>query len=287
MGFFAVIGYQWLRIKRRTGLKNNPYFLPEILLVIVVIINMSFFQSTAITINDWGFRGWLPLQFVLIVWALDLYSNYQDERTGKQKQVTSIFRFKNLSPGLQLLLILGFMTSMLEIIVDRSWTLLIDSGVAGTPHEVGPDMQIGARTYFARLAYEYANLHLPENVIYQNNPSRSLDQPAGLYGTRQMIIADRTVYGVSPAEFKSIVNRISPIFTINYWDWGQIDIMCNQNNIDVLVINDLDPIWKSLPTLERTRKPIYQNDFYTLLSCGNFAMNEKLSLKEHLHYPGL
>ena len=271
LGFFAVIAVEWLKLRRKTGFQGNPYYLAEFLLACVVTILMSFFRSTIIYINDWGIRGWLPLQFILIVWVMDLYSHYRDAKTGETRQTTSLLKFKSLGPGLQVLLIVGVMTTMLEVIVDRSWNLLIDSGAAGTPHEVGPDLQIGERTYYARLAYEYANQELPQNIIYQNNPGQSLDRPAGLYGTRQMVLADRSTYGVPLNVYLPMANKIGSIFTINYWDWGQIDATCKQYNIGVMVINDLDPIWNSLPTLEKYRKPLYQNKYYTLIACGNFA----------------
>ena len=71
--------------------------------------------------------------------------------------------------------------------------------------------------------------HTPQDIIIQNNPITVLDRPSGLYGTRQMVIADRTAYGVPKEVFKEISTSIGHIFQLkNAKNWISIDTICNQ-----------------------------------------------------------
>jgi hypothetical protein len=265
------MGILWLQLRKKTGFQNNPYFLAETLLVSIIVLLMSFFRSTLIAINDLGIRGWLPLQFILIVWALDIFEHTKSVRDELEIRLAYLFSFKSLMPSLRIILAIGFLTTMTEIVLDRFWPLMIDYNIAGLPQGLSLDTQLGARTYAARQAYEFSNQAFPENVIYQNNPSSVLDRPAGLYGTRQMVIADRTAYGVLPDQYAAMIKAIEPIFNKNYSSWYDIDSICKQRYIDVLVVNDTDALWESLGALEETRKPFYQNRYYALLPCGNFT----------------
>jgi hypothetical protein len=53
--------------------------------------------------------------------------------------------------------------------------------------------------------------------------------------------------------------------------WTEIDQSCIENNIDIIVVNDEDTLWKYLLVLDQARKPIYQNPFYAVYSCRKFV----------------
>ena len=93
--------------------------------------------------------------------------------------------------------------------------------------------------------------HIPEDIITQNNPLNSVDRPSGLYGTHQMVIADRTAYGVPLDALYKYVNEIGALFTArNIPNWQFVDHICQRYSIDLLIVNDADPIWDSLLKLK-------------------------------------
>ena len=80
--------------------------------------------------------------------------------------------------------------------------MLVDAGIAGFPSGLSPDTQLGKRTFAARQAYNYINLHAPESALIQDNPTDLLNLPIGLYANRSIAIADHTAYGIPMQDFK-------------------------------------------------------------------------------------
>jgi hypothetical protein len=272
LGFFFVIALLWFKQRRKSGDKlNNPYFLAETLLLVTVVILLSFVRSTALLSNDLGMRGWLLGQFVLIVWAVDIFN-----ATSKEQVLLTPTLFKSpsvpkrINDLLTILLTVGLLTTALEATATRFWTILVDTGVTGVPNELSPDTNLGERTYDARRAYEYIRDHTPQKIIIQNNPTTIIDRPSGLYGTRQMVIADRTAYGVPIEIFTKMSTSVGRIFLAkNAKDWSLIDQICSQYSIQAIVVNDTDPLWSSLQVLKEQRTPIYLNGRYAVFPCGN------------------
>ena len=132
----------------------------------------------------------------------------------------------------------------------------------------------GERNYSARLAYDYLRDHISAEDITQNNPMVVLDRPSGMYGTHQMVISDRTGYGVPSDAFDKLKNEVGVLFTDEHAaDWQFVDRLCREHSIDVLIINDTDPVWDSLPILQTQRTALYENAHYALFPCGDYAHN--------------
>jgi hypothetical protein len=227
-------------------------------------------KSTVLVINDLGIRGWLLGQFILVVWAVDILSTSLKERPVlTAPSISSLPYSKRIKDLLIILLIVGVLTTFLEAFATRFWSILIDAGVTGVPNEISPDTNLGKRTYASRLAYEFIRDGTPQNLIIQNNPMPYLDRPSGLYGTRQMVIASRTAYGVPAQIYEEMSAAIARIFLAeNVQDWIAVDEICNQYFIQAIVVNDTDPLWSSLPRLQKQRTPIYINQHYAIFSCG-------------------
>ncbi|HBY09541.1 MAG TPA: hypothetical protein DEH22_17800, partial [Chloroflexi bacterium] len=271
LGFFFVCAFLWLFGKYR---KKSPAPFPtvEILLLATVVISLSFFYSRVIPINDMGIRPWLLGQFVLLIWTVDVVDplvNAQNFHFPKLFKAITKFQYPSrVGYYLVILLTLGLMTTSLEMLMLRFWTIGIDANIVGFPSEFSPDTQLGSRTYAARQAYEYIRDYLPLNWIVQDNPTTILDRPSGLYGTRQMVISDHTAYGVSAEAYESLVNQVKVIFESETLTWEQIDSLCQEYSIDLLIFKDIDPIWRNIELIGSQRSPVYDNDYYALFQCG-------------------
>lgn len=272
LGFFFTIAVLWVRKNRKSeNWSTNSFWKAEMLLLVTVVILLSFVKSTVIALNDLGMRAWLLGQFILIIWAVDIFNTSSEQSSWLTlSAIKAIPVSKRVSDLLSILLIVGIMTTALEGIVTRFWTILIDNGVAGVPNELSLDTNLGERTYDGRLAYEYIRDHTPQNLVVQSNPTIALDRPSGLYGTRQMVISDRTMYGVPMTVFKDMSTSIGRIFLAeNMTDWASTDEICSQYFIQAIIVNDADPLWSSLPTLKEQRVPLYINRRYAVFPCGN------------------
>lgn len=267
LGFFFILGIYWLRHKKVYIFQKSLFVTAEIILLATITILLSFTYSTIIETNILGIRPWLLGQFVLLIWATDVIQSLLE---NYRPTLSSVFNILNgqgrIGRTAQVLLVIGLMTTGLEAFSTRMWPILVDWNVAGFPNDLSPDRNLGSRTYDARLAYQFVN-QLPATTVAQNNPDVVLDRPSGLYGTIQFAISDRTAYGVPPDEYKDKKNGISEIFNKDD-TWLTIDGTCKTYFINTLVVNDLDPLWKLLPDLEKVRNPLYQNNHYSVLHCG-------------------
>lgn len=263
LGFFFWAGIYWLRIKSKNKILPNPFYLAEILLLAVVLFTVSFLRSTQLLSNDLGTRAWLPGQFILLIWGVDIVEVLFFTKSGAT--FTSIkTEHRNLTRYiLQILIVLGIFTSA----IDSLFLRIFWPGWAGK--------EFGEQIYSAHLAYDYLRNHIPADTITQNNPEDILDRPSGLYGTHQMAIADRTAFGVPLDVFNKMVSEVAVIFTSQKeTDWKKTDAICRQHFIDVLIIKDSDPIWNSLALLKTLRPALYENTHYALFACGDYTINK-------------
>jgi hypothetical protein len=267
LGFFFVVGIYWIQHRKAYEKRNSHFLQAELVLLATVAVTLSFVQSTIIETNILAIRPWLLGQFVLLIWATDVMQGWLE---NAPPCISSFFRVSGNKPRIgrtvQILLLLGLLTTGLEAFSTRMWPFLVDWNVAGFPNDLSPDRNLGRRTYGASLAYEFVD-KLPGTVVAQYNPDIVLDRPSGLYGTVQFAISDRIAYGVPQAYFQRAKTGIADIFDREE-TWSSIDRSCSNFFINTLIINDLDPLWKLLPVLERERKPLYQNDYYSILHCG-------------------
>ena len=273
LGFFFVVALLWYQQRYKPHGAENPMYIAELLLVVVSITTLSFVRSDIYSnlrgFNDIGIRGWLPMQFVLVVWGSDLLL----PALGSKSWITpgSFSAFKRTGRLGQLMgafFVIGFLTTTLEFVSLRTWSILVDLNVTGPNNGLSPDAHLGERTFDARRAYEYLRQNTAPDVIIQNNPTVILDRSAGLYGSRQMVIADRTAYGVPADIFNQYSRDIGSIFAPSVVDWQFIDAKCRQYSIDFIIINDIDPLWKNIQRLSETRNPFYQSDRYIVYPCG-------------------
>ena len=254
LGFFALAAFVWLKSHKDVLLKN-PYYFAEILLLGVSFFIGTFTRSTLIENNDLGWRAWLPGQFILLIWGVDVLSQFAN---SSQKLPILSSRIKY---NLVVLAVIGIATTILDVTLLRF----------GYNFAFGPE--VGYRIFSARQAYTVINQTLPEDVIVQYNPAGAVNRPSGLYGMRQSAISDRTAYGVPPDQYNAKVAAVSEIFKLkNVRGWDSLDALCKEHFIDVIVIVESDPLWKSLDLLERQRASLYADDHYAAFTCGNYSV---------------
>jgi len=267
-GLFLVLAIFWFRrIYHRQA--ENFVHLTEVVLVCVSLLILSFLRSNLIAINDFGIRGWIPMQFVLVVWSADVIFHWADARGWVSlKTFLAAGKPRIMGVALSVLFIIGILTTSLELFSLRTWSLLVDAGFVGTPNELSPDRHLGERTFAARQAYDFIRGNTLPDALIQSNPADFLDRPSGLYASRSMVISDRSSYGVSLDVFGRMVDGISPIFLRPTRDWEEIDLICVQYSINYLVVKESDLLWESLPYLMKIRSPLYENKYYAVYACG-------------------
>jgi hypothetical protein len=269
LGFFFLIATLWFRDVYKAGRDSNPIFRAEVLLFLVSFVLLSFVYSTIIAINDLGIRGWLPLQFILVVWAVDVICRLPSHGAWISPDIFNrISGSKILPMALGMALLIGYLTTALEVIALRGWPILADMKIVSSTG-LSPDSHLGERTFSARLAYNYLRDHINADAIVQNNPVVFLDRASGLYGNHQMAISDRTIYGVPLDVYYSMADDVGMIFTRQDLDWDFVDAKCSQYFINYIIVNDTDPLWVGLHSSQNNRSAMYMNNHYQIYRCGS------------------
>jgi hypothetical protein len=266
LGYFFLIAFIGLKQFRLRAFKTNPYHTAEIILLAVTILLASFVKST-VGNNDFGWRAWLFGQFVLLVWSADILIELMNSKpVTSPKPILKILAEKH--PLMTLFLLIGLLTTFSNALFLRTWPLAIEANLTNLV-DIPRDSHLGQRTVAAKQAYDFISEHVPLTAIIQTNPNTLFDRPLGLYGNRQTAISMLAGYGVSASAMEALAKQIEPIFLSQNaisWDW--IDQICRQYHINILVVNDLDPLWSNLAILEKARPPLYQNDYYAVFNCG-------------------
>ncbi|MFN8398713.1 MAG: hypothetical protein U0X74_01765 [Anaerolineales bacterium] len=249
-GFYFLAAFIWLRMKINDIDELHQTKMEVVLFVLSFLVG-TFLRSTLIINNDLGWRSWLPGQFILLVWGVDVIQLWPLK--SPEKFALSL----RMKITLSLLALLGIVTTLMDVGLLRFGYYLVFG------HEMGE------RTYSARKAYTTISHTLPESIVFQYNPASIINRPAGLYGMRQSAISDRTAFGISLDTFLERTQEVGEIFDIkDQSDWKILDKLCVENFIDILVIEDQDPLWSSIRVLKLHRTPIYQDDYFAVFACG-------------------
>jgi hypothetical protein len=270
LGFFLIMAALWFQDIYHRNQDDHSIFKAEALLFAVSVLILSFVRSTIIIINDLGIRGWLPVQFLLVIWSSDvLFRPGSSQKWVFPRMLSQIKGSRLLRMVLSGVLVIGYLTMSLEFISLRGWPIFVDVKTAGINDQSRPDNSQGERTYSARMAYGYLEDHVDPRAIVQNNSLVTLDRPSGLYGNHQMVISDRTIYGVSLDTYYSLADDVGGMFSSPDLQWEFIDKKCDQYLIDYIIVSDRDPLWLGLQSSENDRPSLYQNDHYAIYACGN------------------
>jgi len=230
LGFFLIAGILYLN---RVWLQRR--FEPETVagaaMVFTSITICTFLKSGVITNNDLGWRGFLPAQFMLLIWSVQLLLP-QEETLTRTSRVNEL-----LAPVLPILLVIGVVSTMYSAVTLRIVDILVDQGI---------EHPVGERNFSAHLAYERLRGILPETAILQQNPD--LENPVywGLYGNRQTAAAGHSCgveFGGNRRRCDQLYAAVARLFQLEDSP-DHVASICRVANIDVLVVTDEDPVWK-------------------------------------------
>jgi len=235
LGFFLIVGILYLSRIRRLR-RFEPYQMAAAVMVSTSVFICTFFKSGASTNNDLAWRGFLPAQFMLLIWAVELL---RSRREPPQEQWTASSRlYAILAPALPLLLVIGLVSTAYSAGTLRMAEISSDGGA---------EHVVGKRNLAARRVYEELRQVLPATAVVQQNPA--LDNPVywGIYADRQTAVEGFRCgnefggTGDGCAEFYPALVAI--------FDSGaqadQVETLCRRLHIDVLVVTSGDPVWSN------------------------------------------
>lgn len=244
LGFFLVVGVaQLVYLRERRTLAR--WDLAMLLLALVSVLMCTFLRSGVVADNDLGMRGFLPAQFVLLLWAADLFSRRGEEAKSQRKP---FHRWWLRSAIWAPVLFLGLAGTIYEMGILRLYGIMADAGVCA-PGLFSPDPQLGRRTYALRNTYEELKRQLPQAGVVQNNPDWGYyDFTYGNYANRQTAMYDRQCgaqFGGDPKACQYWFPSMAGVFgRPEEISAGGVESLCNRLGIGALVLKDVDPAWR-------------------------------------------
>ncbi|HEY9140441.1 MAG TPA: hypothetical protein VIN93_06085 [Bryobacteraceae bacterium] len=265
--FFFVAGIKW-RQHRASGEPLSRQDAACVTMLVTSALICTFLRSSVNGNNDLGWRGFLPAQFVLLLWAADIWP-----RRDRLSFLST--RRKRL---LTACIALGAAGTVYEIAIVSFYPMLADRGVLPPLKWMAPDRQFGKRNYAARAAYEWVRASTPETAALQYNPDVDQQQTdAMLYADRRIVAAGSqcdTPYGGDPKLCGPILARLERL----YPPAGQpaatsLTEICRDLPIDVIVVKDTDPVWSDTHSWVWAGKPVFSNAYIRLFSCHGTAVD--------------
>ncbi len=254
VGFFLAIGLIALRTRKWTRWDAAACAMAG-----VSILLCTFLRSGVIGNNDLGARGFLPAQFVLLLWAAALWDS--PALRGATR------------PWLRVLMILGVAGTVYQVCQLRFYPIHTEAAPNPDFTYLATDHQFGRRTYAERQVYEQLRSATPPETVLENNPDLDLGSIAyGMYADRQ-IAAVSTDCGTFLGGDMAFCTQMRPLLVELFSPRAgapspAVDQVCRQFGINVLVVRDTDGAWADRESWVWQRRPIAANSLVRALPCG-------------------
>jgi hypothetical protein len=262
-GFFLLAArYKW-KLHR---VANQPVPREELAFLVMAATSAvicTFLRST-VGNNDLGWRGFLVAQFVLLLWAADLLAGLRR------------LQFPFLSAGqkgtLAAMLFLGLAGTAYDLVILRLYPVLSDRRIVPTLGWMARDRKLGARTYAARMAYEWASSRTAPGAVVQANPDNILQDTLGMsYSARPTAAGDlacNAAFGGNPAECAAVIARLRSVFpTAAAQAPPTLDAVCRNLPVNMVVAKDTDPVWRNRGAWVWTQSAVYSNRYIRVFNC--------------------
>jgi hypothetical protein len=265
--FFAILDRQWKRMRR--GLFSHQD-LCGLTIVAASILTSVFVRSSVISANDLARRSIMLAQFMLLLWAADMW--HEGGLVPSGNFVTK----RRCSRPLMILLVLGVAGTLYEVTMVRFFPILSDRFGIPKYAFLANDQNLGKRTYAVRQVYEALKKILPGDAVIQQNPNADPgDLPYGLYADRQAAAESAgcgVVFGGDASPCKGIVAELNELFQQpGAIHASEVDSACRRLSIDALVVKDTDTVWGDKESWVWKNEPYIANGYARAFLCGGAA----------------
>jgi hypothetical protein len=259
LGLFSMVGIVMLkRLVHQERLQLAH--LSALAIAMTSVVVCTFLRSSVITNNDLGWRGFLVAQFVLLLWAAELW----DE---------GFFLAPARAALIGTFLFFGVAGSIYELTMVRFYTLIADHFAVPRDAWFPADHHLGERAYDMRMLYEEIQLKLPPTAVLQHNPNQMLgDVFHGLYADRQLAVETPecgVVFGGNVNRCHAALPSISNIFdNTTPLEWSRVEALCRDTSISALVVKNTDQVWADQGSWVWTQQPLLANQHARAFLCG-------------------
>ncbi len=117
-----------------------------------------------------------------------------------------------------------------------------------------------------RVAYGWADRHLPPRAVLQHDPTRPRAFAFALYGQRRTAVADAygSLFGADEGAVRARVAVLAPIFHVSVPLAG-VRAAAETAGVDAIIVTDADPVWSMPGSFVWRARPVYASDRVRIL----------------------
>ncbi|MEO6828873.1 MAG: hypothetical protein ABI164_03620 [Acidobacteriaceae bacterium] len=264
-GFFAIVFWERLRKDRRDRKNLREAEVASWYFVGITLFVITFVKSSVISNNDLAYRSAMIVQFILLLWGAEYLDAWYFPPVAAK---TAFLKLKNTA--IVSTLLLGFVGTCYSLAILRTYTVLDGNGMIAHPAAWLPQSpQLGSDLFNIRSAFVQLDNMLPQDSIVQYNPMTDDYLPLLEYDHFQAVDAFPdcgTEFGGDDSLCAPVQSAIANLF--NRPDGGDVDVLCRELSIDVLVARNSDPVWKDRTSWVWKRSPIVANSTIRAFRCG-------------------
>jgi hypothetical protein len=242
-------------------------------LLLTVGLLATFLSSSVIRNNDFGWRAMMLVQFVLLLWGALLIDELCFQR------IETRVLAKGLSVGSKVVLLgalgLGLAGTLYQIAMLRTALLLVDLGKVNVHLLQEPEPpNIGRDTYGFRAAFESLDKQVPPTSVVQYDPFASDLNGLVIYNRYQTAVGDSgcgVPFGGSQADCEVLKQKLARIFPSDATTAApnrELDQLCTELKIQVLIAHRSDPLWRRPGSWVWERMPFIANQAIRMFRCG-------------------
>lgn len=269
-GFFFVVGCLVARRIWRRGFSSRAELCAAALSTAALFLG-TFLRSNVISYNDLGVVGPLIVEFFLLLWAADMWS---EGILGWGKPAGEHAPRRAAPRLVALTLVLGAMSTCYDLCLQRAFPIFSDCCNVQRYDFLALDHQLGRRTFELRRAYEQINRTFPAKDVIQADPDLDFGSlPAEMYSDRQMV-ADVGDCGTSFGGSKQfctevILPQLKPLFADgDPVTMSKAEQVCREFSISALLFKDTDPVWKDKASWIWKSPALISSSFVRVIPCG-------------------
>jgi hypothetical protein len=253
LGFFLYAGWIYWRRHRERGAFERRDLAAAAMLAISVAA-CTFLRSNLGDNNDLAWRGFMIAQFVLLLWAVQVLRGRVSLKSSERRT-------------LAVLLAIGVASTVYDLTLMRFYMPLLDAAPHFVRDVLDPDGRLGERTYAMAEGYSWIREHTPPATLVQPNPGRFWDDH-DLYTERRegVLMPSCTQFGLRRDECESALAAVYPYFSGTAPEDGLAGA-CRALRVDVLIVRDLDLVWRNKESWVWRDAPVYSNEFLRVFAC--------------------
>jgi hypothetical protein len=237
---------------------------------------MSFLRSSVLTLNDFGFRSALLLQYPLLLLGSEALTHWNQEDLDRNTSAISTGLRQSTPRWLRsiaaLALVVGAIGTVSEALWFRFIIPLVEVSHMRAPKD-GDAGNLSHNAWLSAIGYTQLNASTPRDAVVQFNPYRKDAYwiAADLIGVghQTAIISDKqgcgSELGGDPGGCPVMAAAIDTLYKGATAE--QARAMCHQFGIQYLVARVYDPVWKSKSTWVWTLDPVVSYDEFRALDC--------------------